>query len=256
MEKVFNINNTKLYVYCEINNYCKRINNWLDIYEETKAKNYNLYIKIYKNKTLWNINGEEHKINGKLNHTDLYPLFYNVLANIINNSSNILLHSVVLCYNNIGILIVGEFNSGKTTLCLDALKNDMQILSSDQTYLQYKDNKIFLVKGSTYMKVDEDSDLYINTQKDYIEIKTILNLVGICDKGKIIFDLIKDNKYVIKTLFKYATWHSDIPLFTDKSLLNINRIDIYKWLSKINIPVYNIRGDSEKIIENIKEVLQ
>lgn len=57
-------------------------------------------------------------------------------------------------------------------------------------------------------------------------------------------------------MFKFCTWHSDIPLFTETKMLNIDRVKIYKWLSRINIPFYNVRGDSKSIIIKIKEVLK
>ena len=57
-------------------------------------------------------------------------------------------------------------------------------------------------------------------------------------------------------MFKFCTWHSDIPLFTKPIMLNIDRIKVYKWLSKVNIPFYNVRGDPENIIRKIKEVLK
>lgn len=63
-------------------------------------------------------------------------------------------------------------------------------------------------------------------------------------------------EYIIKKMFKFCTWHSDIPLFTDNIMLNIDRIKIYKWLSKINVPFYSVRGNSENIIKKIKEVLK
>lgn len=49
------------------------------------------------------------------------------------------------------------------------------------------------------------------------------------------------------------TWHSDVPLFTDNSILDIDRIKIKKWLTSVSIPLYNIRGDSSEIIKYVKE---
>ncbi|MDD5865296.1 MAG: hypothetical protein PUD07_02240 [bacterium] len=254
INKVYYINNRKIYVYCEVDEYCKKIENWMNIYDTIDNNDYNLYIKIYNNKLIWNIDGNEKVINKKINQTDLYPLFYNLLSNVINNESNLLLHSAVLFYNSSGILVVGDFNSGKTSLCLKALKNNVEVLSTDQTNLYYENNKIMFKKGSTYMKIDKDNYLFIKSHDCNVEIKVIINLIGICDFGKVNFDLIRNKEHIIKTLFRSCTWHSDIPFSTDnKVFLKIDRENIYKWLSKINVPLYNVRGDSLKIIEKLKE---
>lgn len=250
------INKKKLYVYCEVEGYCKQIEKWLSVYNVMLSSKYDFYIKIYKNKIIWNIDGVEKSINGAIKHTDLYPLFYNALANTILNEANILLHSAVLWYNNVGILVVGDFNSGKTTLCLKALKNNMEVVSADQTHLYYIKNKIMLKRGSQYMKIDTNNELILKSNNSEIEIKLIINIVGICDEGKLSFDLVNNKDHIIKKMFKFCTWHSDIPLFTKPIMLNIDRIKVYKWLSKVNIPFYNVRGDSENIIRKIKEVLK
>lgn len=257
INKIYNINNKRIFIYCEVNEYCNKIENWISIYDnfnKSLNNNYDFYIKIYNNKLVWNINGKEQVINKKINSTDLYPLFYNMLANIINDKKNMLLHSAVLCYNNVGILVVGDFNSGKTTLCLKALENDVKVLSADQSFLYYDDNKMMLKKGSTYVKINNKDNMYIKKNDCNVKIKIIINLVGVCDNGVVKFNLVNNKSHLIKTLFKSCTWHSDIPLVTNDEInLEINRKTIYEWLSKVNIPLYNVRGDSLKIIKKIKE---
>lgn len=50
---------------------------------------------------------------------------------------DVFLHSAVLCYNDVKILVVGDFDSGKTTLCLKAMENNIEVASADQTHLGY-----------------------------------------------------------------------------------------------------------------------
>ena len=256
IKSTYNINKMNLYVHCEIEEYCELIEKWLSIYNTTSSKKYDSYIKIYKNKTIWGVGNIERCINGIINHTDLYPLFYNVIANLILNNSNILLHSAVLCYNNVGVLVVGDFNSGKTTLCLNALKNKMKVVSADQTNLHYKKNRLFVRKGSVYMKINQNSEQMLSKDNYEIEIKFILNIVGLCDNGALTFDLVENKNHIIKSLFKFCTWHSDIPLFTKPVMLNIDRFKIYKLLNKIDLPFYNVRGDSKSVVKKIKEILK
>ena len=253
---IYNIGQKNIYIYCEIEEYCCLIEKWLSTYDTISLNHYDSYIKIYKNKLVWNIDGIENFINNKIKHTDLYPLFYNLLANAVLDDTNILLHSAVLCYNNLGVLIVGDFDSGKTTLCSKAMKNDIEVVSADQTVLCYVKNRMMLKRGSLYMKINNDNEVLSSPTKFEVEIKMIINLVGVCDDGKLCFDVLDNKEHIIKKMFKFCTWHSDIPLFTDNIMLNIDRIKIYKWLSKINVPFYSVRGDSENIIKKIKEVLK
>ena len=52
-EKMINctyvINKRKLYVYCEVEGYCKQIEKWLSVYNVILSSKYDFYIKIYKN---------------------------------------------------------------------------------------------------------------------------------------------------------------------------------------------------------------
>ena len=253
---IYDINRKNIYIYCEIEEYCHKIEKWLSAYDIISSNKYNSYIKIYKNKVVWNIDGVEKIIHNKIKHTDLYPLFYNLIANAVLDDDNILLHSAILWYNNSGILVVGDFDSGKTTLCLKAMENSVEVVSADQTHLCYVKNKIMLKCGSLYMKINRDNKVISGLTESEVEIKLIINLVGVCDNGKLYFDVVDNKEHIVKKLFKFCTWHSDIPLFTKTEMLVIDRIKIYKWLSRINIPFYNVRGDSKNIIIKIKEILK
>ena len=253
---VYEINGEQLFVYCEILEYGEQLKKWLKPYKENPLDIYENYIKIYKNKIEWKINGNKNCINGMIKHTDLYPLFYNIVANLTLDDFNILLHSVVLLYNNIGVLVVGDFDSGKTMLCLEALKNNIEVVSADQSILCYYKNKLTLILGSSYMKINQNHEMFLEKCNREVNISLILNIVGVCDNGNLSWDLVKNKDHIIKSMFKFCTWHSDIPLFTKSIMLNIDRLKIYKWLSKINVPYYMVRGDSKKIIMKLKEILK
>ena len=84
----------------------------------------------------------------------------------------------------------------------------------------------------------------------------IINLVGLSNNGDLVIDNVNESNYIIKNMFKHLTWHSDIPLFSDDFILDIDRIKIKKMLSKIQVSFYNIRGDKVKVVEKIKELLK
>lgn len=256
LEKTYQIGNEFIYIYCELTEYNDGINKWMKMFNPIHNNSSDKYIKIYNNKTIYNFHGVEKTIMGKILHTDLYPLFYNAISNLINDDYNMISHSAVLCYNNIGILVVGDFESGKTSLCLEADKSNIRTLSTDQTHLKIKNECLKLENGSRYMKIRSGNDIIIQENAKEVEIKIILNLIGLCDSGVVKFELIENNYHKIKTLFKYFTWHSDIPLFSDDSLLDIDRVKIKTWLTNLNVPLYNVRGNVKDIIKRIKEVVK
>lgn len=151
---------------------------------------------------------------------------------------------------------MGDFGSGKTSLCLEANKNGIMVLSTDQTYLTFQNKCLKMKYGSKFMKIRNGESIIIETEDVRPEIKIIINLIGLCDNGILKFDLIHDSSHKIKTLSKYFTWHSDIPLFSDDSILSIDRLKIKRWLTNIKIPTYNVRGDILEIIKNMKEILK
>lgn len=106
------------------------------------------------------------------------------------------------------------------------------------------------------MRIRNGNSVFIEKTSVDVEIKIIINLIGLCDCGKLKFELIENSEHKIKTLFKYFTWHSDVPLFSNNSLLNIDRTKIKKWLTDINIPLYNVRGNISEVLNKIKEIIK
>ena len=102
----------------------------------------------------------------------------------------------------------------------------MQIYELKQKkYTYYKRGELTLKQGSSYMKIDKETEIKLTNSKSETKIKLIINISGLCDKGKVSFELDDDKNHIIKKMFKYCTWHSDIPLFTKPTMLNIDRIN-------------------------------
>ena len=127
-----------------------------------------------------------------------------MIANAVLDDDNVLLHSVVLCYNNVAILVVGDFDSGKTTLCLKAIENNIEVVSADQTHLGYVKNKLMLKRGSLYMRIGKDNEVFLNTVKSEVEIKLIINLTGVCDNGKLCFDIVDNKEHIVKKCLNFV----------------------------------------------------
>ena len=244
-----------LYIYCEIQEYCETIRNWLVMFECAKNIGNHASIEVFGDKTVYCILGKKHTIFGRILHTDLYPLIFNTIANIYNDENNTLLHSAILCYNNSGILLLGDFGSGKTELCKKSLKYGFKILSADQSCLNITDGDLRLRYGSIFMKTRNNEVFFLTKSEEQTNIVMILNLIGVNTNGNLEFYLINEANHKLKQLFKYCTWHADIPLFTNNEMLILDRIKIKKFLSKIKIPIYNVYGDANNILKKIKEIL-
>ena len=212
------------------------------------------YLKIHNEEVEIKIKNQIKKINGKLIKTDLYTIINNVLSYIINDENNIYLHSVVVSNENNGILILGSFGQGKTTLANEFSKNKFEINSTDQTWLKIQDGNLIQVLGSKFY-IDNSDVRYLKDEdsKRNVKIDKIIRLIGLCDKGDLSINKTNDLYKKIKQISDYASWSVNSPLFTDDTeLYNVNK-SLKKFLIKLDkIPLYNVRGDKEEVVKKYK----
>lgn len=257
MKKVFKINNKNLLINNSILEYDNIILKRLLSFEEIDDKsNCDNYIIINERFTEIVIGSNTITINKKLIKTDIYTILNNVISNLINDSLNIFLHSSVISYKNKGILILGDFDSGKTTLCIDSQELGFEINSADQTWLKKKDNELFLELGSKYMVFNQKEIILNDNVNSKVKIEKILILKGICDNGIVNIKKIENNIHKYKNIFKYATWNAREMLVSDNVLLILDFVKIKEFLSNVNTDVYNVRGDSKEVIKVLKEELK
>ncbi len=251
------IKNTILFIENNIVEYDDQINSRMVMFDEVEYKNdIKNYIILNYDFVNVNINSVVYKINKKLEKTDLFPLLNNVISNIINDDNNIYMHSSIISKNGQGILLIGDFGQGKTTLGLIAEKYGYDINSADQSWLTTINKKLIMTKGSRYLKYETKENL-LNKEKTNqpIEIKKILLLYGLCENGTVEETPINNNQHIIKKLFPYANWHSSIPLFTDNQMLYVNSYCIKSFLEKLiesNTTTSIIRGDVNNIMKYLK----
>ena len=257
MKKVYKINNNDLLIDNAILEYDDIILKRLLSFDEIDDKSiYDNYIKINERFTEIKIKNKKITINQKLIKTDIYTILNNVISNLINDSLNIFLHSSVISYNNKGILILGDFDSGKTTLCIDSQELGFEINSADQTWLKKKNNELFLELGSKYMVFNKKETILNDNIYRKIKIDKILILKGICDKGTVNIKKLDNNIHKYKNISKYATWSAREMLVSDNVLLNLDFVKIKEFLSNINTDVFYVRGDSREVIKVLKEELK
>ncbi len=241
-----------LLVVCEVLEYDDIIMKRLSMFQQINDKNINNYIYIYENKTCYSLKNKKHVINGKLKHTDLYQLINNIISNIINDSDNLYLHSSVVAKNNNGMLILGDFNSGKTTLSISLRERGYQILSADQTWIENNNNKIVMKLGSKYMEHNFTYEI-LDSNNDLCPIKCIILLSNSIGKENDFY--IEKNRYRnIKNITKYATWSTSNVLMTDYFELHLDKVKIQKFVEKINTPIICVWGDISSIIKILEGI--
>ncbi len=254
--------------YLEIDNRIKEyqslIKNQIASFREIKSfiGKINYQLKIMPNQTRIKLKDKKYLINKKLIQTDLYPMIHAIISIIISDKNNAFIHSSVVSKNKKGILIVGTFGQGKTTLALEMEKKGFEINSADHAHLYLTKNKLFMKLGSAYLKYQEKSK-FLDKEKiiSFIEIKEIIMICGMCDKGKCKKDVITDKNYIVKYLFPSLNWWTNSPIITDPNviLFNPKHKEMFSFLmklAKIKKRVYMLRGDKRKISFEVSKLIR
>ena len=61
-----------------------------------------------------------------------------------------------------------------------------------------------LKRGSLYMRIGKDNEVFLNTVKSEVEIKLIINLTGVCDNGKLCFDIVDNKEHIVKKCLNFV----------------------------------------------------
>lgn len=208
------------------------------------------YLIINEKKILIDIDDIKIEISSPVNTTDIYPIVNNVIAYSINNENNLYIHSVVISKNGEGIMILGDFNSGKSSLANVSMEYGYVINSADQTWI-YNDE---LVLGSALNVVDGKSSYlsdYLTNAR--VKINKIIIINGICTNGECSVTKLENDNHYIKNIFKYSNWHYNMPLLTEYTKLIDTGENILKFLKNTKIPTFIVRGDEHKIMEVIDD---
>lgn len=251
---IYKIKNLFLLVENQISEFDDIIYGRFSQFEQENEIKTDNYLKFNINDVQIKINGQEKILNSKIIKTDIYTIINNVISYIINDENNIYMHSVVVSNSKQGILIIGNFGQGKTTLANEFLKYGYKINSSDQTWLEINDLQLNQVLGSRFYRENDNIKFLDNTDiKQKVRIDKIIRIVGLCDNGTTSINEQNNFYYKIKQISDYCNWTNIAPIFTD----NVYLYDIQKFtktfLSQIsNIKLYNVRGNKYEIIQKLK----
>lgn len=247
-----------LNINCEIKEYIENINNHMETFDRTNNYITQNTVNITENFTYIKLDKFEKYIKGKIIKTDIYQILNNVIAMIVNKNNYILIHSCVISKGDRGILLLGDFGAGKTTLAIESEKYGFVINSADQSILRINEqNNLELVLGSKYMKYDTSFRILDKgLTRERIIINDVFFLVGICDYGESSIKEIKDFYHILKRLTPFVNWHFSFKIYTDNSKLF--ECDDYcrnVLIKLINLPLnFNlVRGDVGVICKKLEE---
>ena len=227
-------------------------------FEIVTNKEINNYLRFNETSVEININGDYKILKNRIVKTDIYPIINNVIAYIINDKSNMFVHSLVVSKGNNGILIIGEFGQGKSTFAKEFVNNGYEINSTDQTWLKFKENDLYQELGSSFdIENGKIKTLETKQYKKEIKINKIIRIVGLCNEGKTQIDINNNKYYIVKNIAPFCYWSYMMPLFTDDVELYNTNTFVKSFLNKIDeskIFNFEVRGDKREIIKKLEEI--
>lgn len=165
--------------YLEVINYCNEYDEYIfkrfSQFEIVTNKEINNYLRFNETSVEININGDYKILKNRIVKTDIYPIINNVIAYIINDKSNMFVHSLVVSKGNNGILIIGEFGQGKSTFAKEFVNNGYEINSTDQTWLKFKENDLYQELGSSFDK--DYNALFLSSRGKRISKRSVQNII-------------------------------------------------------------------------------
>lgn len=248
--------------YLEVINYCNEYDEYIfkrfSQFEIVTNKEINNYLRFNETSVEININGDYKILKNRIVKTDIYPIINNAIAYIINDKSNMFVHSLVVSKENNGILIIGEFGQGKSTLAKEFVNNGYEINSTDQTWLKFKENDLYQELGSSFdIENGKIKTLETKQYKKEIKINKIIRIVGLCNEGKTQIDINNNKYYIVKNIAPFCYWSYMMPLFTDDVELYNTNTFVKSFLCKIDeskILNFEVRGDKREIIKKLEEI--
>lgn len=255
---IYKIKNELLEVINECKEYDEYIFKRFGQFETIIGKYTNNYLKFNTDSVEINLMGTYKILRNRIIKTDIYPIINNVIAYLINDENNILMHSIVVSKKGKGVLIVGEFGQGKSTLAKEFENNGYEINSTDQTWLEFKNGMIYQKLGSSF-DIDDGKIKILEQDKNLknIEIEKIIRIIGLCDNGNTTININNNEYYIIKNLASFCYWNCMMPIFTDDIELYNTNIFTKKFLKKIietKIINVDVRGDKVEILKKLGEI--
>ena len=255
---IYKIKNELLEVINECKEYDEYIFKRFGQFEIITEEFTNNFLKFKTDSVEINLKGTYKILKNRIITTDIYPIINNIIAYLINDENNILMHSIVVSKQGKGVLIVGEFGQGKSTLAKEFENNGYEINSTDQTWLEFKNGTIYQKLGSSF-DIENGKIKILEQDKNLknIKIEKIVRIIGLCDNGNTRININNNKYYIIKNLSSFCYWNYVMPIFTDDIELYNTNVFTKKFLKKITetkIINIDVRGDKVEILKELGEM--
>lgn len=243
------------------NKYKEVIEQRMSSFNQTKSNIINSQLIIKENELSFTINNKIlYCFKNKTNIHDLYNIINNSIALLYDSNNSLYIHSCVVSDGINGVLILGDFNSGKTSVSLACKKLGLEINSADLSMIYITNNNLYLERGSRYLLFNDKKEyLPENLINKNINILNIIFCVGVCYNGDVIFDKISEKRYLIKKIYDRSSFHFKYPLLSNNQFLPSLYKNNLEFNNKIadnsNIEKFMVRGDPEQIAIKIKEMI-
>ena len=237
--------------------YSKKVKNFMGFsYENTINKFPAREIILTKNNLTIKYNKVVKTFNS-ISSTDIYPIIYNAIYKLMNTNDNIMMHSsVVSNKNNEGLLILGDFGAGKTTLMKEFISSGWIANSTDQSLLKIENDHLWFICGSTYYGNEVRNIGYKNSISP-VKINRILVIDAMTNNGDFIYNSVKDYKKKFRKIWPHMFWPWASPLLGEEALIQIDAEQlqymcrICKKITDIFSGVNVVRGSKSTCVKKL-----
>lgn len=258
MNYKFEVYNKVLSITNKVKEFDSKLQELVSTFSSSSRKESDCNLLINKNSITLTINKESEKIPLLVNTRELYQIFYFYIYRCFNQDNQSFVHGAVVSKNGEGVLLLGTFGAGKTTLSFRLQNLGFEINSADHTLLQIIDNDLYAVSGTMRVKYNGNTSYIQPTlAKQKLKINRIMFLIGLSDGGQVVNTFVKDPIYKMKKFWNSIIWVYTNPLqnFSQELLKHIthSQTAFIKKLSQTVTPMYLVRGDSVKVAKQIKK---
>lgn len=190
-----------------------------------------------------------------INSTDIYPIIYSAIYQLMNVDNYIMMHScVVNNNNNEGILILGDFGAGKTTLLKEFIANGWVANSTDQSLLKIKNKNLIFVCGSTYSD-NQIPNIECKKIDSIVVINKILFVDAMVGNGDFLNIATEEYKIKFRKIWSNMFWPWSTPLIGNMQFLSIKAdqlrymCGICKRITEIFNCINIVRGNKSTCIK-------
>ena len=185
--------------------------------------------------------------------SDIYPIMYATLYKLTIWNNELFVHSTVVYKDMIGILILGDFHSGKTTLALEFEKNGWHIASYDQSILKKCGGQLIMRKGSCYQSISGSSSFIYQKRAENIEINAVLNIRGLNEAAETDIKKVFDFNNIYRGTWNHFLWPWFTPLTNKQSIIKMDEQYIaalyHFFVIFEKLSFFSVRGSAKGIVD-------